>query len=354
MCFSGYLRATHALRLHKQLLTQSDSIGHSTTDGVFPSRSVIGSKLGAADMKTAILKPLVLFLSVAMLHLTGCALGSTSSADGELAQLSEFDRYYFKEFDPSSASDLEKLISLYDRTVAPIIRSDDLDQLDTLELKPLFDSANTAFSLNERRDILEDMESIVASLDVHDAADNRILKQMYVAFVRSGQADAANRIVHELREKHAADSPDEVGPLSAGVKLVLRDRGDPMLRPEPVDFQDGRHIVVLAHPLCGFSQRAVALLEATPEFSRLFEDDVLWTTHPSAVSQMDVIREWNARHPQSSIAPATSTSPWTEFESGWGTPTIYFFENGQLRHSVVGFNEHFVPELRKALSTSRD
>ena len=300
-------------------------------------------------MKTAILKPLALSISVAMFHLTGCTLESTSALDGELEQLSEFDRYYFKEFDPTSASDVERLISLYDRTVAPTIRSDVLDQLPTLERKLLFDSANTAFSFNERNDILKDMESIVASLDVHGAADNRMLKQMFVAFVRSGQADAANRIVHELRERHAPDSLEEVGPLSAAVKLVLRDRDEPMLHPEPIDFQNGRHIVVLAHPLCGFSQRAVALIEATPEFSRLLEDDVLWTAHPSAVMQMDVIREWNVRHPQSSIAPATSTSPWTEFESGWGTPTIYFFENGELQEKIVGFNERFEPDLRAAL-----
>ncbi|HWT16489.1 MAG TPA: hypothetical protein VN581_11945 [Patescibacteria group bacterium] len=284
---------------------------------------------------------------VCALFLSGCTNRSVHPAESEL---SAFEQFYLYRFKLSEPDHIAQLRVLYEQTVRPKIRSSSLAIPSNPELLSLFDAASIAFGFGEGSDTLADMAMAAEILEQRGAASARIWRRMYIAHMRSGNAVAANLARRKYGEHAESQTLVELPPINESTKTVVRTGGNGQVILSPVNLESGRQIVVIAHPLCGFSQRAVQFLEAHTEFSRLFESDVLWTVHPSSVAEFDVIREWNDLHPKARIAPATNTRQWPEIETGWPTPSIYFFENGQLRDKIVGFNERFEPDLRAAIS----
>lgn len=288
---------------------------------------------------------LYILLSIA-LFLTSCANRTAHPTD---AQLTAFEHFYYERFKSSEPDHIAELRVLYERTVRPRIGSHSVAMLSNSELLSLFDAADISFGYGEASDTLADMTRLAKILEQRGAASERIRRRIYIAHVRSGDADAANLVRQKFGEHAESQTLVELPPIDRSTKTVVRMDGDGRALVSPVNLASGRRVVVIAHPLCGFSQRAVQFLEINPEFSRLFENDVLWTVHPSAVAQMKVIHAWNDQHPGAEISPATNTRHWPEIETGWPTPSIYFFENGELQEKIVGFNERFEPDLRAAL-----
>jgi hypothetical protein len=281
------------------------------------------------------------------LLLASCTNRTVHPAD---ALLTAFEQFYYERFKSSERDHIPQLQALYERTIRPRIRSSSVVMSSNPELLSLFDAADIAFGYGEGSDTLADMTKTATMLEQRGAASARIWREMYIAHVRSGNAEVANHFRRKSGGHAESQTLFEMPPIDRSTKMVVRTGGDGRTLLSPANLASGRQIVVIAHPLCGFSQRAVQFLETNSGFSRLFEDDVLWTVHPSSVAEMDVIRAWNDQHPRAQIAPATNTAQWPEIEIGWPTPSIYFFENGELRDKIVGFNENFAPELRAALS----
>lgn len=289
---------------------------------------------------------LYLLLSSALL-LASCTNRTAHPAD---AQLTAFEQFYYERFKSSEQDHIAQLQALYERTIRTRIRSSSVVMSSNPELLSLFDAADIAFGYGEGSDMLADMTKTADILEQRGATSARIWRRMYIAHVRSGNAEVANLVRRKFGEHAESQTLVELPPIDRSTKTVVRTDGDGRTLVSPVNLASGRRVVVIAHPLCGFSQRAVQFLETNSEFSRLLKNDVLWTVHPSSVAQMNMIRAWNDQHPGAQIAPATNTAQWPEIEIGWPTPSIYFFENGELRDKIVGFNENFAPELRAALS----
>ena len=95
-------------------------------------------------------------------------------------------------------------------------------------------------------------------------------------------------------------------------------------------------VVVAAHPLCHFTQSAVHDIAADSGLHALFRAYAVWIAPQSGQLELDAFREWNGQHPDMPMAIAYKQDEWPLIDS-WSTPTFYFFKDGALVDTVVGW-----------------
>jgi hypothetical protein len=103
----------------------------------------------------------------------------------------------------------------------------------------------------------------------------------------------------------------------------------------PVEPKNANFVVVVAHPLCHFSQNAISAIAADPELSAGLKQ-AIWLAPPDGNLRLDVFRNWNRIHPLQRMAIAYTKTEWPSIDS-WETPTFYFFRKGELVGKVAGW-----------------
>ena len=97
-----------------------------------------------------------------------------------------------------------------------------------------------------------------------------------------------------------------------------------------------RRIVVVSHPLCGFTRNAVRPIAADRQLSTVFREHAVWLTPADGLSSLGAIQAWNRDHPEQEMRIAHRRDEWRAIDS-WATPTFYFFEGDELRSKIVGW-----------------
>lgn len=146
---------------------------------------------------------------------------------------------------------------------------------------------------------------------------------------------------------HLAAHPDlEVEPVPAVAALSARRDGEALtyrvdpdafrLVPEPIRFSDGARLVVVSHPLCGFSRRAMAFISDEPELAAAIDGNVLWLAPVGTQLHVEVMQAWNREHPSTPVVIPHTRADWPMLHD-WSTPSFYLLQDGELVDHFSGW-----------------
>jgi hypothetical protein len=103
-----------------------------------------------------------------------------------------------------------------------------------------------------------------------------------------------------------------------------------------LDVGRGAFVLVVADPLCHFTQDAVAAIQADPQLKRYFSGHSKWLAPTGTGLDLAAVRTWNEGLPDYSLSLVDDVHTWPDITT-WGTPTFYFFEQGKVAHVVHGW-----------------
>ena len=205
------------------------------------------------------------------------------------------------------------------------------------DLHFLFQAARVpAFYTSEAR-YVDDMRRVLDALAQHNAVTDREREEMYVSLLSLRDFAAAQALLQQSPQLHI-DSPPVVpaGFDNPKVTAFDVDTSANMLMPLQLDVTHGEQLVVIAHPLCGFSRNAVAAIEQDPAFARLLAATTIWLAPVNGRLYLTEFRDWNGAHPHTRIVQAWHASSWPMI-TDWASPQFYLLRDGKVVAHVVGW-----------------
>jgi hypothetical protein len=272
------------------------------------------------------------------------ALGSLLLASGVSAQTrieSGYNRLKSAEqnlmnLHPSDAVKASAIRAAYDEFVGPAQRSAKLRDTPEEDLRLLYSSARLAafYTLDEK---------YVAYM-AHDADElarrrndtTLDLRETYEAFLGVRNFAAAKAFLADHPEIGAENVPGVSGNPAGGAPAVLTFTESGIAR-RSLDLKSGLHVVVVGHPTCHFTQAAVDAIEKDDELRALLGKYATWVAPQDLRFTSDLYRSWNRSHPGQALSLVDKRQDWPASMDDWSTPTFYFFNDGKLRATVVGW-----------------
>lgn len=211
----------------------------------------------------------------------------------------------------------------------------DLDALPDASLDLLFRAAEIPVGYTLDPYYAEQMSAAYERLAARSRIEPRHRRSMFEAWVMLRRFDAARRIADAAPDAGHLPRLRET-PVPTGTPALWEpgDDTDTLTR-RPIDLNQPR-IVVVSHPLCGFSQNAARQIAADPELGPRFADRSLWLLPQTATLDVDQVRDWQRAHAPYRMAYVDLQRDWPGMDE-WGTPTFYFFKDGRVVHKVVGW-----------------
>ncbi|WP_242629001.1 hypothetical protein ACQR53_03980 [Xanthomonas oryzae] len=112
------------------------------------------------------------------------------------------------------------------------------------------------------------------------------------------------------------------------------------------------YVVVVVHPGCGFSVRALLEIEKRPELQWL-QEDLLLLVPPGKSLPVGDLLAWNNAHPQLPMRPMYLRADWERLAS-LDTPTFYLVRDGEVLYVFEGWpNAKGLAGLQQALEHER-
>lgn len=206
------------------------------------------------------------------------------------------------------------------------------------DLALLFRAAYLTASDSFNAQTIADMTMDLQELERRGKAAPVHYSQMYDMLVSARMFDAAR----EFYAKHASANLE---PLPAIEEEAKSTRDSPSLLILQRDKQVLVHrdfavapsqILVVAHPLCHFSQYAVHDIEGNAFLKAVFKAHATWIAPPYGGLQVAAFSDWNQNHPDAPMGMAYRRSAWSMIDT-WETPTFYFLRNGRVIAKVTGW-----------------
>lgn len=226
-----------------------------------------------------------------------------------------------------------------------------LSNLNDSDIGLYFRAAELALSNSLRKQDLKRMEVAFSEILRRGMGSDRAVHGMHSGYISMRMFDQAR----ELRRRHSLrlveDDPTYLDNVPADFQgpTVLEISPDaPRLIRTPFVPPTGGHIIVVAHPLCHFSQRAMVAINGDATLEALFEKRASLLAPVDGRLELGVLRTWNSTFPSFRVALAYARDEWPEIDY-WGTPTFYFFGDGGLIEKIVGWPpEGRLEDLRAA------
>lgn len=225
----------------------------------------------------------------------------------------------------------------------------DAGALTNVQLAERYEAAHEACFYTADPGLARDLFTTVGALQSRNLATPKQWVDTYECLLSA-------RLTEEAAQVHAARHGDQLGDLptfapepqiGAGTPSIWRvDAAEGALRREAVDLR-GTRLVIVAHPNCGFSQRAVSAMTADASLRQLARA-ALWIAPGSGPFAWDNVRDWNSAHPDAALAYAWRERDWPMIED-WATPAFYFLRDGKVEQHIQGWPEEGrSAELRQA------
>lgn len=166
-----------------------------------------------------------------------------------------------------------------------------------------------------------------------------IAQDAYDALIDTFQIDAANRfaanadVVNELTWELPAWVPTS----TPGVLNVPTDTSEDKITQEPVDLDEGTHLIASVSTTCGPSRRALAWIEATAASEPALLDLRLLQSPRNLRETADRLFEFNRTSEALQIAIASGRTGWPEPVEFDQTPVFYLLHDGVVVETIVGW-----------------
>lgn len=213
-----------------------------------------------------------------------------------------------------------------------------IDELSNNDLKIYFNASRLVVFFTRDPSDLALLESAFLALESRGLATRRDVETLFGAYVRLRSFDRASELAMRYREAGLEPLPRFSGLDDTFDRpTVLELQGKDLVSRVAVGVPShGPYVVVAAHPLCHFSADAVRAIQQHPEIADLFKGRTLWLMPQDGQMNIDVVRDWNREYPDYAMRWAYRTSDWPMIKR-WATPNFYFYRDGELVDTVIGW-----------------
>ena len=180
------------------------------------------------------------------------------------------------------------------------------------------------------------MLACLTSLDKPAAEDTDLL---FRAFISTRQFTKAS----DFKKKHPSNnlppSPKLTGSSSTNspnVYQLQQENQEWVLQEHSLKYSEDTQIIVIAHPLCHFTQEAVKSIDQSPELSNIFKNHSLWLVPAYDALDLTQVHDWNQQHPNQYLKYMAIRHDFL-FADSFATPTFYFIKGGKLQAKLTGW-----------------
>lgn len=273
-----------------------------------------------------------LFVILSLLS-SAAAMASGSGVEERFNRLYAIAQETFGQPDLARIAQIEKSYAAEFGAMAP----SGLPGVSDADLALVFRAAETVEFYSRDSAYLAPMRAVLAELERRGIATDAQRTSYFQALVGLRQFDVA-RSYASANPSLRVEAIPRIDPIRGekGLPMVYEvDRTGSSLRPRYVDIRTGTKLIVVAHPLCAFSRRAMETLAADTELRPLLPD-VLWMAPVDQLLFLDVVSNWNQSHPLTRIVLARRLSDWPMFQN-WATPHFYLLRDGKLVDDFAGW-----------------
>jgi hypothetical protein len=207
------------------------------------------------------------------------------------------------------------------------------------ELTERLRAARTGVFYTHSADIADQGLEALRALEARHSASPQLVAQAFTALMSASELDRAEALAHahpdaglaRLPERHTDASFVDTAPS----EWVLSADGSSMTR-RAVPMDEGLTIIVVSHPQCHFSQRAIEAIGKDPALAATFAEHGHWITPRLREQDFEVIPEWNREHPGFAMTSVYDPNRWKGFDFR-ETPVFYFLVDGQIRQVIRGW-----------------
>lgn len=229
--------------------------------------------------------------------------------------------------------------------------------LDDAELRMLFIASLNASSLSRDTNLVKEVRAIFNEMSSRRILSEENYQHMQGLYVRLRLLDDAiffNKKYKNLAELEAIPDVRDSGlkPTDRAVFKISPNKN----QIDKVPFQIGNDflILVVAHPLCHFTQDAVAAISSDPTLRDFFSTHSTWIVPDDFKFNLPEIRQWNLIFPEYQLSIVNSVSDWSEIKY-WDTPNFYIYDQGKVIHVIRGWpKDGHLQELRALIKQRTD
>jgi hypothetical protein len=113
--------------------------------------------------------------------------------------------------------------------------------------------------------------------------------------------------------------------------------GGRTFRAQDVDLSEGAVLLVISHPQCGFSNRALRAIEHEEALEAALPARRVVVAPPFGDPGAAAIARWNQDHPRHRHVLANHPDAWRDLLSRWNTPQFLFLLDGEIVETVEGW-----------------
>lgn len=232
----------------------------------------------------------------------------------------------------------------------------ELEGLADRDLDALLVASITAAGLANDRGIAKHALAIFDEMAERSLLIERRYGDMQQLYVNLRDFEAARSFHAAFGREHSLDAIPDVS-RAAGFdptkRSILAPVGTDALQARNFDVARDDFVLVVADPLCHFTQDAAIALGSDPDLHAYFASHSRWVAPYGVRLKTNLIDTWNARFPAYPMVLVDDIRTWPDVDY-WGTPTFYVFVQGEVVETIRGWpKEGRAEALKRALGLTR-
>jgi hypothetical protein len=272
----------------------------------------------------------VALLAVPLFCNSGAAVASNPSPPADLEALVAATRQ------ETTAIRERRLVEFYEAHLSRRMRPDALSSMDVDQLAALYDSADLMVFYTDSPRYLADLERVASALERKRPLTVPEADHYFEALIRTRRFEAASafaaRVTMPERERVPFVRPAADRAVASAYRVSAR--ADVLEEVRPA--LSGTRLLIVGHPLCAFSQRAEAALQAMHDLPPTLLPLTLRLAPVGGRLHLAQLREWNANHDGPEILLTRHESDWPMIDD-WATPNFYLLQDGRVVDHFSGW-----------------
>lgn len=238
----------------------------------------------------------------------------------------------------------QNIAEFYHSCVQPQLSSFDLDKLTEQQTDTLFEALKRINFYTPRTDITDFLLRILnqKTNKQKSATYNYKLRvaDIYRAMVNLRQFKQAKQLAAQYPEVELPALPKHISSMSYSINKTLLNLNESGQQLHKVKFapEYDNYVVIVSSPNCFASNRFIDWLfqAQNAELTSQIINKLHFVTPPSDILFSQRLTKLNQQYAQLDMQTAFAKADWPEINY-WGTPTMYFYENGELVRQIVGW-----------------
>lgn len=288
-----------------------------------------------------------------------------SSDDSRLLQrYYDFDKQLQRLADEAVSAnrqiDEAEITDLFERSFGADVRSSQSTAFSAAELRLLIKATQDAFFYKPLPSFAEQMKKMAETLSTLGADEHRgILEKTYSYLLVARRFDEASEFAQHAGidqvEWQVDGGATDFDPARPAVLSIRNDDNGVRLVPRNNSLEKGRRVVAVVHPNCGFSRRAMEVVERDETLQALFRERTTWLASQTHTRPLKPLMDWNVNAKETVVQLVYQEDSWPDHVGFMQTPVFYFLADGELIDTVSGWpDDHQGERLKQAFDRLDD